>query len=243
MRLVRLAVLILFPFMCHAQSGTQLRLATLEYPPYSSEHLSGGGSLVELTRRAFAVEGHEVQIDFRPWARVRLALRNGTYQGALALWPREIAEEGLQPTRTLFYSELGLFMRRDTSPLRFTELSELRGRKLGIVRGYGYSSQFSDAGLELIEAVDDITNLRKLNARRFDMVLIEHTVGEYLIENDEQLRHSLVWQGQVLERIPLQIGFTPNKDGEPDWRSIFERGLGTLHRSGEYQQIIRRYQR
>jgi polar amino acid transport system substrate-binding protein len=90
MHLVRLAALILFPFMCHAQSGTQLRLATLEYPPYSSEHLSGGGSLVELTRRAFAVEGHEVQIDFRPWPRVRLALRNGTYQGALALWPREI---------------------------------------------------------------------------------------------------------------------------------------------------------
>ena len=243
MRLVQLAVLILFPFMCHAQSDAELRLATLEYPPYSSKHIRGGGSLVELTQRAFAVEGHQVKIDFLPWARVRLELRKGTYQGALALWPREIAEEGLEPTRTLFYSELGLFMRRDVRPLRFTELSELRGRKLGIVRGYGYSSQFSNAGLELIEAVDDITNLRKLNARRFDMVLVERKVGEYLIENDEQLRHNLVWQGQVLERIPLQIGFTPSKDGEPDWRSIFERGIGTLHRSGEYHQIIRRYQR
>lgn len=100
MRLVRLALLIMFPFMYHAQSDAQPRLTTLQYPPDSSEHLSGGGSLVELTRRAFAVEGHEVQIDF-----------------------------------------------------------------------------------------------------------------------------------------------IPSKDGEPDWRSIFERSLGILQRSGEYQQIIRRYQR
>lgn len=242
MHLLRVAALILFPFVCHAQNNVSLRLATLDYPPYSGEQLQGGGSLVELTRRAFAVEGHTVQFDFLPWARVRLALRSDYYQGALALWPREIKEEGLQPSRTLFYSELGLFMRRD-QPVVFTQLSDLKGLKLGIVRGYGYSPSIFDAGLVLIEAVDDVTNLRKLKARRFDMVLLERTVGEYLLSQDAQLRDTLVWQGQVLERIPLQIGFLPSVIGEPDWRAIFERGLDTLQRTGEYQQILSRYPR
>lgn len=235
---VLLAVTLLFLLAQSAQAEPQLRMATLEYPPYSSQHLPGGGSIVELTRRAFAVRGYPVQIDFLPWARVRAELGNGNYQGALALWPKEVKEEGLQPSRPLFYSELGLFIRND-DPLQFSQLQELRGRTLGIVRGYGYPQHVLDAGLTLEDAVDDISNLRKLNARRFDMVLLERIVGNHMIANDEQLRGKLRWQGNVLERIPLLVGFAPTKAGEPNWSAVFEQGLRDLHASGEYMQILR----
>ena len=225
-----------------AQAEPQLRMATLEYPPYSSEHLPDGGSIVALTRRAFAVRGHSLQIDFMPWARVRMGLRNSSYQGALALWPQEVKEEGLLASRPLFYSELGLFVRND-HPLPFNQLQELRGQTLGIVRGYGYPQHILEAGLSLEEAVDDISNLRKLKARRFDMVLLEHIVGNHLINNDEQLRGTLRWHGNVLERIPLLVGFVPPKAGEPDWSKVFEQGLRDLHSSGEYMQILREHNR
>ncbi|WP_090383146.1 substrate-binding periplasmic protein [Pseudomonas anguilliseptica] len=213
-------------------------MATLEYPPYSSEQLPNGGSIVALTRRAFAVRGHPLQIDFLPWARARVELSNGNYQGALALWPKEVKEEGLLPSRPLFYSELGLFI-RDGYPLQFNQLQELRGKTLGIVRGYGYPQHILDAGLTLEDAVDDISNLRKLNARRFDMVLLERIVGNHLVANDEQLRGKLSWHGNVLERIPLLVGFVPAKPGELDWSVVFEQGLRDLHSSGEYMQILR----
>ena len=225
-----------------AQAEPQLRMATLEYPPYSSEHLPDGGSIVALTRRAFAVRGHSLQIDFMPWARVRMGLRNSSYQGALALWPQEVKEEGLLASRPLFYSELGLFVRND-HPLPFNQLQELRGQTLGIVRGYGYPQHILEAGLSLEEAVDAISNLRKLKARRFDMVLLEHIVGNHLINNDEQLRGTLRWHGNVLERIPLLVGFVPPKAGEPDWSKVFEQGLRDLHSSGEYMQILREHNR
>ena len=225
-----------------AQAEPQLRMATLEYPPYSSEHLPDGGSIVALARRAFAVRGHSLQIDFMPWARVRMGLRNRSYQGALALWPQEVKEEGLLASRPLFYSELGLFVRND-HPLPFNQLQELRGQTLGIVRGYGYPQHILEAGLSLEEAVDDISNLRKLKARRFDMVLLEHIVGNHLINNDEQLRGTLRWHGNVLERIPLLVGFLPPKAGEPDWSKVFEQGLRDLHSSGEYMQILREHNR
>lgn len=238
MPIVLFAATLLFLFAQSALAQPQLRMATLEYPPYSSEHLPDGGSIVALTRRAFAVRGFPLQIDFLPWARVRMALRNGNYQGALALWPKEINEEGLQPSRPLFYSELGLFIRNDY-PLQFSQPQELRGKTLGILRGYSYPQHILDAGLILKYAVDDTSNLRKLNARCFDMMLLERIVGNHLIANDEQLRGKLSWHGNVLERIPLLVGFVPAKAGEPDWSAVFEQGLRDLHSSGEYMRILR----
>lgn len=242
MPIVLFVATLLFLFAQFAQAQPQLRMATLEYPPYSSEQLPNGGSIVALTRRAFAVRGHPLHIDFLPWARVRVELGNGNYLGALALWPKEVKEEGLLPSRPLFYSELGLFI-RDGYPLQFNQLQELRGKTLGIVRGYGYPQHILDAGLTLEDAVDDISNLRKLNARRFDMVLLERIVGNHLIANDEQLRGKLSWHGNVLERIPLLVGFVPAKPGETDWSNVFEQGLRDLHRSGEYMQILREHNR
>ncbi|MDX5372019.1 MAG: transporter substrate-binding domain-containing protein [Pseudomonadaceae bacterium] len=217
------------------------RLATLEYPPYSSESLPGGGSIVELTERAFATQGHRPRIDFLPWARVRAELRSGTYQGALALWPQEIKEERLIASRPLFYSQLGLFARRQ-EPVSFASLADLRGRRVGIVRGYGYPPRILASGIVVEEAVDDISNLRKLAARRFDLVLLERIVGEYLIAGDAELRGKLVWQEPALERIPLVVGFSEPRPGQPDWAAVFERGLRELHARGEYMRILQRYQ-
>ena len=175
-----------------------------------------------------------------PWARVRAELRSGRYQGALALWPQEIREERLHASRPLFYSQLGFFVRRDT-PVHFAGLSELHGRRVGIVRGYGYPPRILGSGIVTEEAVDDISNLRKLAARRFDLVLLERLVGEHLMAGDSELRGQLVWQEPALERIPLVVGFAPPRDGQPDWAAIFERGLRELHASGEYLRILKRH--
>ncbi|MBC9251597.1 ABC transporter substrate-binding protein [Pseudomonas alcaligenes] len=221
-------------------TASELRLATLEYPPYSSQLRPNGGSIVELTTRAFATQGQHVRIDFLPWARVRADLHSGLYQGALALWPQEIIEEGLTASRPLFYSQLGLFVRR-SRPVHFNGITDLVGHKVGIVRGYGYPPHILRSGIIAEEAVDDISNLRKLQARRFDLVLLERLVGEYLVAGDAELRGKLVWQDPALERIPLFVGFRPQEPGQPDWAAIFERGLRELHASGEYMQILRRH--
>ncbi|MDH4567989.1 transporter substrate-binding domain-containing protein [Pseudomonas sp. BN414] len=217
-----------------------LRLATLEYPPYCSQSLPQGGSIIELTTRAFATQGYKVQVDFMPWARVRAALHSGHYQGALALWPREVVEENLHASRPLFYSELGFFVRTDT-PVDFKNLSELKGRKVGVVRGYGYPASVLRSGFRAEEAVDDISNLRKLDARRFDLVLLERVVGQYLVATDDHLRGKLQWQPPALERIPLLAGFTAPHPGQPDWAQVYERGLRDLLASGEYTRILERH--
>lgn len=237
---LRCTIAFLVSWLSLAATADEIRLATLEYPPYASRHLPAGGSIVELTQRAFATQGHTAQVDFLPWARARADLRNGSYQGALALWPQEIIEEGLIASRPLFYSQLGFFVRQDT-PVHFATLAELRDRRVGIVRGYGYPPHLLRSGFIAEEAVNDISNLRKLAARRFDLVLLERIVGEHLSAHDPLLRGKLQWQEPALARIPLFVGFSPRQSGQLDWAQVFAHGLSELHANGEYTRILQRY--
>jgi len=106
MPIVLFVATLLFFFAQSAQAQPQLRMATLEYPPYSSEHLPDGGSIVALTRRAFAVRGYPLQIDFLPWARARVELGNGNYQGALG-GPRRLTRKGCSPHARCFTANWG----------------------------------------------------------------------------------------------------------------------------------------
>lgn len=221
-------------------SAAEVRLATLEYPPYSSELLPEGGSIVELTTRAFAETGHTTRIDFLPWARVLVELRKGNYDGILPLWPDDIVSEKLIASRPLLYSELGFFIRRDT-PVNFTDLSQLAGHKVGVVRGYIYPAEIMASGIVAEEAVNDLSNLRKLAARRFDLVLLEQQVGLHLLKREPDLQKVLAWQGQTQARIPLFVGFASPKLGQPDWASIYARGLNALLADDEYLRILQKH--
>lgn len=220
--------------------AADVRLATLEYPPYSSERLPERGSIVELTTRAFAATGNSVQIDFLPWARALAELRKGNYDGILLLWPEEIVSEKLIASRPLLYSELGFFIRRDT-PVAFTELSQLAGRKVGVARGYDYPNNIIDSGIVSEEGTNDLSNLRKLAAGRFDLVLLEQQVGLHLLKRDPDLQKALAWQGQTLARIPLFVGFIPPKPGRPDWAGVYAQGLSALLANGDYLRILQKH--
>ncbi|HSC83330.1 MAG TPA: ABC transporter substrate-binding protein, partial [Pseudomonas sp.] len=66
---------------------------------------------------------------------------------------QEIREEQLTASRPLFYSQLGFFVRRE-QPVHFQRVDELQGRKVGIVRGYGYPPHLLHSGIVTEEAVD-----------------------------------------------------------------------------------------
>jgi polar amino acid transport system substrate-binding protein len=227
---MRVAML-LFALLAGCSAGAQaaqVRLVTLEYPPYTSKHLSNGGSMLALVERAFAATGNSVQVDVLPWARAKLQLSHGKYDGLLPLWPAEVQAANLVSSRALDYSELGFFVRADT-PIQFTDLSELRGRKVGTTRGYIYPQHIMDSGIVAEDGTDDLINLRKLAAKRFDLVLLERRVGEHLLSQNPDLAKLIVWQGSVLERTPMSIGFTPSMPGQQqNWPLLFEQGMQQL---------------
>ena len=239
MRALPLVIMLLLTASVSARAD-DIRLAAAEYPPYTSADLPDGGLLGELTRRAFALSGHHVQIDFFPWARAVLVMRRGPYDGLMAIWPDKAIAEKLTPSRPLVYSELGFFVRSNTL-VPFTTISQLKGRTVGTVRGYQYPRSILSSGIVAEDAADDLGNLRKLAAQRFDSVLLEKQVGLHLLGHEPDLQKKLVWQDPVLERLPLFVGFAAPKAGQPDWPELYEQGLKQLVESGEYQRIIQKY--
>lgn len=87
----------------------EVRLVTLEYPPYTTQSRANGGSMIELTKRAFALSGHTAIIEFRPWARAQKEMSQGKYDGIMLLWPEEVTAAKVIASRPLAYSELGFF--------------------------------------------------------------------------------------------------------------------------------------
>jgi polar amino acid transport system substrate-binding protein len=222
---------------CATALGDEIRLVSLEYPPYSSRALANGGCFLALSTRAFALSGHRTRITFQPWLRAKTMLRHGEHDAILPLWPNEAVEERLLASAPAFHGELGFFMRRDR-PVRFDQLTQLRGSRVGTVRGYGYPEAILHSGFVAEEAVDDLSNLYKLLAGRFNLALMEKVVGNELIARNPALNR-LVWQGRVLQIMPLIIGFAPPRSGAPDWPALYAQGLRQLQASGEYQRIVK----
>jgi hypothetical protein len=77
--------------------------------------------------------------------RVCAELGNRSHQGAPALWPKEITEEGLLRSRPLLYSELGFILYAMISIAVHCISGELRGGTFGNrARGYGAAHSMPD---------------------------------------------------------------------------------------------------
>lgn len=119
-------------------------------------------------------------------------------------------------------------------------LDDLRKFSIGTVRGYVNEKEFDsmvhNKKIHAEEAVDDITNLRKLLAKRIDMAVIDPEVMDYLIEHDDNLKKQksyFSFDTQLLDRKDLFICF---KKGSK-YRSIFNKGLQKI----DVDQIIKEY--
>lgn len=70
-----------------AQAGETVRITNGEWPPFTSEHLPGGGSLSRVVWEAFALEDVTVEYGFYPWKRSYEYARAGRWHDSVA-WDR-----------------------------------------------------------------------------------------------------------------------------------------------------------
>ena len=114
-------------------------------------------------------------------------MRKGKYDGILLLWPEEIVTANNLSPRAHCYTANWAFLcaQRHACNLHRPR-SQLKGRNgVGVARGYDYpKDSIMNPELSARKAVDDLTNLRKLAAGRFNLVLLEHQVGLHLLSRD-----------------------------------------------------------
>jgi polar amino acid transport system substrate-binding protein len=133
-----------------------------------------------------------VRFDVRmyPWPRAeRNALAGGALVFGLPKNPERLRE--LRYSDPAVRSTLWLVTRSDAT-FPFESLSDLRGKTIGAVRGYGYGEEFEQSRNKLFRVEDDIpsraTRLQRLLLKRVDAVLLYQPSWQNAAEVESELR-------------------------------------------------------
>lgn len=222
-----------------SQAAEVIRLASLDWPPYTGSQLPDGGETTATLKAAFAAVGYQLEVDFLPWERT-LALAKAPDSGYAGYFPEyfsaAIAEHFLFSV-TIGYGPLGLAERRN-QPLLWQDISDLRRYLIGTVQGYVNTDEFDQAvaaGLQPVEPTgSDSQNLKKLAAGRIDAAIIDPHVMRYLLEHDTSLtdvKHLLGFNPRLLENKALYVCFRKGKDAEKLANALAE-GLARIRLRG-----------
>ncbi|WP_423596724.1 substrate-binding periplasmic protein [Roseateles sp. MS654] len=216
-----------------------LRMVATEFPPYTGSALPGGGIACEITRAALRLAGRSMTLSFRPWARALLEFQRGDHDGVIGAWrspERERTMHFPQPLGIL--NQLG-FMARAEARHPVDDLRALSGLRIGVVHGYVNPARFEAANLSVEGAVDDLSNLRKLQAGRVDLALVDKGVASHLVET--QLREAagrLVWLEPAVTEAPLYTVFSRTRPEGERLAAALTRGMGELHGSGRLAALL-----
>lgn len=156
----------------------ELRLVTLQYPPYEFEsNKKVEGVAAEIVKEVFKRMKQDIKIELLPWSRAIKEIEEGEADGIFTLYKT--------PERELFanYSNevlipqtVSLFVLRDSDISFDGDLQKLSKYKFGVVRGVSYGQKFDLAvQVGIISNIEEVTigeqNFMKLAASRIDIVI------------------------------------------------------------------------
>lgn len=186
-----LFLLLALPVSVFAVVSEPVRLASLEWPPYTGHQLEQQGETAVLVRQVFAAMQQEVQTEFLPWSRAIRASEKtgGLYAGYFPEYqthnPKFILSDSLG------VSELG-FVEAKAKPLGQLSVAVLAKFQLGVVQDYvnlTVVDQMIDRGqLTPQLAFSDRQNILKVALGRLDLAVIDRRVLVYLLEHDAEVK-------------------------------------------------------
>lgn len=229
-----------------SQAGNAVRISTIEYPPvFQSERIPGKGYgiALDLTQAAFEAAGITVDFVFIPMIRSVESVTKRRYPANLGTvrWFEQKGEQDAVNVVNLININFMLFYKRtrfsDTAALH--SLDDLKGYRIGNVRGSSTTPVVQAAGLNIdwISRLD--LNFKKLQAERIDFAIASEAAGWTLIDQlypDALSEFSVVQE--PIYRIPVGVVF--HKEEQP-LAARFRDGVARIIQNGQYARIVDRY--
>ncbi len=175
-------------FSLNAQAA--FRIGCNDMPPYSFSLDDGtitglATELVEGVFKAMGIGDYEIKVF--PWARSLRMLTAGTLHAVYTMQKNKDREILFYyPQEPLTYSKWVFFIQKDNiGKLKFDSLDDLKGKQIGLVRDYKYTSALwefvkKENNYQIVSAEE--LNFKKLAAGRVDYVISEYNIGKYLAE-------------------------------------------------------------
>ncbi len=181
---------LIFVFICSLatlSSAETLRVGGIKMPPWSmSEGENGAGVNIDVFREAAKRAGYGTTYKVLPFKRKIAEFREDKIDvdpGTNPNWRRD--DQEISVYSIPFYESVNVVLVRRGRGLRVESARDFAGARLGCLLGYRYTDGFQEAfaGGRVIR--EDVTNhesnIKKLNGKRVDGVIIDKVTGLYLI--------------------------------------------------------------
>lgn len=222
----------------------EVRLATLDWPPYTSPTLPHNGMISKILEDVAQQSDHKLSFGFFPWVR---AMRTGrddpAYAGYFpAYWTPERAQT-CNFSEPIGIGQVGLVQRRDR-PVSWSKLEDLSILTIGVTAGYSNGSAFdalvADGSLHVQAAPADIDNLRMVARGRIPAAVVERSVFDYSLLTDPDIQRQpadLQFNSRLIAELPLYVCFKKTPQGAR-WKQIFDAGLKKIDLLGAQRAYL-----
>lgn len=242
------------------KSTKVLNLATLNWPPYISEGVCNKGWVFQFTAALLVSRGYQVNIHFYPWARSVMLVEQGKMD---ILFPEYFIEssapsdvvKGKKRQELLVLSnkfsggKISLLKRKAYEFTLTDDLSTLKGKIIGVVRGYQNTPEF-DAMMDakqfsVVQAVDELQLMKLLVANRVDLIVGDPKVFTYSVNysalsnnNKQALLNSTEVVEPALKYNHLYFAISKKYQQWPQLLDDINLALLAFQQSGETKRFI-----
>ncbi|MFV0934176.1 substrate-binding periplasmic protein [Pseudomonas jessenii] len=234
---IRLSFIISVTFLFSTAAHAVINIVTFPIPGHVESESKG--LFIELTHEVAHRAGTDIAINVLPPLRAVHEYFDGSYA---VLFPAlDVTFAPGQPiTRTaesIDCKEDFVFTRKGSQLLK--TLDDLKGKHVGITRGYPYAREITENKEMIIEAAaSDETNIRKLIAGHLDAFILDEKTGVQAFQD-----LGLVAQMQYAPKVPVSrqdvyYAFQNTADGEA-LAAKFSLALNQMKASGRYHEITR----
>jgi polar amino acid transport system substrate-binding protein len=223
----------------------EILVATGEYPPYTEEAARGGGVVNTIVTEAFRRKGVTVKYSFMPWKRSMEETRRGAF-AASSFWFKNAEREKEFVFSNSFISAREVFFYRKAAPINgWNKLSDLSEKRIGLTRGYTYTTELWDLvnsqKLQGDEATTDEQGLHKLLAGRVDLMVVDELVGWRLLADPNLFARGASSLVAVLPKAFSEakgyLLFPKNGNDTAALLQKFNAGLGEMQKDGSLSRL------
>lgn len=227
---------IAFSSTAHAR---EIIMCTVPWAPFYGPELENNGFFTELATAAFEEAGHEAHVEFMPWARAMLEVRQGDRHVLMGAYYTEERAEIYAPSDEVYAVEVGLVALRDLGIERFDGLHDVRGYTIGYGRGWVTSEEFDNADYLDKEAADsNVLNVRKLYAGRIDMIAMNFDRFRQIAIEEGFDPDEAVFLDPPLKSSGMYLMFSRTLDDPEGIAGRFNEGLRAIRENGRYDHIL-----
>ncbi|KLN60252.1 hypothetical protein WH96_13815 [Kiloniella spongiae] len=202
------------------------------------------GMVLDLVQRGMDRMGVEVEFRLLPWKRAINGTYAGEYDALLKPFWNPERHKHMDFSREVLLHETIVLYKRTDSPITFDgNWHEIAHCSFGVIQGYSYGRIFdklrANWGLKTDESSNVEHNLKKLVARRFDLLVgfqsyTEGNIKKFGLEDKvEQIPY-------IIDSVEAHIAFTKKKD-LTEIRDRFDEQIRWMHTHGVYEELSAKY--